>query len=60
MSAETVAFAELVRAAVNYTRLWCQHCQAEQMHQPWTERTAGPVEYWRCCRCGLVQNWKMP
>ena len=59
MSAETVAFAELVRAAVNTTRLYCQHCQAEQAHQ-FVVLGRGMSEYWECIRCGNVQNWKMP
>ena len=67
MSAESVAFGELVRAAVNYTRLWCQTCNCEQAHDKailsisfasWTGTERH--EFWRCIRCGNVQNWKMP
>jgi len=71
MSAETVAFAELVRAAAHYTRLWCQHCQADQAHQlhivlvePMQSHIAQSDyatngDYWACVRCGNVQNWTM-
>jgi len=71
MSAETVAFAELVRAAAQYTRLWCQTCNCEQAHQQYTVRVrpigaqssatdyATNAAYWRCVRCGNVLIWTM-
>ena len=69
MSQETVAFAELVRTAAQYTQLWCQTCNCEQAHQQYNvhERPIGALSstmnyatnaaYWQCVRCGNVQNW---
>ena len=65
MSAETVAFAELVRAAANYTRLWCQTCNCEQAHErlevpAQVTGVARTEEYWQCSRCQNLLIWKMP
>jgi len=64
MSAETVAFVELVRAAANTTRLYCIKCDGDQAHQliiaPATTTVgSGSAEYWACVRCGNVQGWTL-
>ena len=62
MSAESVAFGELVRAAVNTTRLYCIRCQVEQAHErldvpAQVTSVARTGEYWQCCRCKNVLIW---
>ena len=56
MSELTAAFVELVRRAVKL-RLYCQHCNAEQLHR--LARETALDEIYECCRCGNQVTYRV-